>query len=80
MGYAQLLPFPEILGHITVEEQEEQSDEQEDLHQHSLYKGVFLLFFEYYSSGGYKEMSWLSNSALIYEPNEGEGGLLGLSK
>jgi hypothetical protein len=46
MWYAQLLPFPEILGHIAVEEQEEQSDEQEDLHQHSLYKGVFLLFSE----------------------------------
>ncbi len=45
MGYAQLLPFPEILGHITVEEQEEKSDEQEDLHQHSLCtdRGVCLL-------------------------------------
>jgi hypothetical protein len=58
MWYAQLLPFPKILGHIAVEEQEEKGDEQEDLHQHSLQIGVSVLqLSEKYSPGGYKEMS-----------------------
>jgi hypothetical protein len=86
MGYAQLLPFPEILGHIAVEEQEEKGDEQEDLHQHSLYTGVSVYsFLKNIIHGVTKRcrLSWLNNSALVYEPNgggTGEGELRGLSQ
>jgi hypothetical protein len=77
MGYAQLLPFSEILGHITVEEQEEKSHEQEDLHQHFLQIVVSVYsFLKNILHGVAKRcrLSWLTNSALVYEPKSGEGG------